>query len=491
MKLKTLRGVSSALCLGLLTARAQETNKPADFEQRLKQMQEMFEQREQAMEERFEKKIAAQDEVIHSLEQRLAVTPTNPPPAAVASTVPPTSEVPDMLKELGEKVDGVVEAQKKTLPGEFNPAIGVVGESVFSYRSKRNDETGADRPGGFDVWQRSVELNVAASVDPFAKGYLVANASADAATGEATFNIEEAALQTTSLPGNLTLTAGRFFGEFGRLGYIHDHELPFVNRPLALDDYIGGESRSDGAQLNWLVPSDHYISLTAGVGDQFGGDSPNPENPGPKREIGGLNFWGRASTSFDLADNWSAEGGISGLWNPKAQDRGGALVQPNNSTLTEKERRLAGVDFKLNYVPLRDNQFNSFTWGTEVLFSDNDFLFDPDGNLNPANTSPGLSGDEFRGNVQSLGLYSYVNYKWSRQWSAGFLYDYVQNAGNHADVATAYSPFITFAVSHWNQVRLQYTHTDHNAISGLKPDDAIYLQWAWIIGAHSHGWQQR
>ena len=72
-------------------------------------------------------------------------------------------------------------------------------------------------------------------------------------------------MQTTSLPANLTLTAGRFFGEFGRLAYIHDHELPFVNRPLALDQYIGGESRSDGAQVNWLVPVEHYISLTAGV----------------------------------------------------------------------------------------------------------------------------------------------------------------------------------------------------------------------------------
>jgi hypothetical protein len=46
-------------------------------------------------------------------------------------------------------------------------------------------------------------------------------------------------------------------------------------------------------------------------------------------------------------------------------------------------------------------------------------------------------------------------------------------------------------LSHWSQLRLQYTHTDHNAVSGLHPDDAIYLQWAWIIGAHSHGWQQR
>jgi hypothetical protein len=55
----------------------------------------------------------------------------------------------------------------------------------------------------------------------------------------------------------------------------------------------------------------------------------------------------------------------------------------------------------------------------------------------------------------------------------------------------AFSPYITYALSHWNQLRLQYTHTDHNAVSGLRPDDAIYLQWDWIIGSHSHGWQQR
>jgi len=494
MKMKALMGVSSALCLSIPLcgiARAQETNKPADIEQRMKQMQEMFEQREHDMEARFEKKIAAQDAEIETLKKQIGGGTTNLPPAAVAGAPENRAEVPNLIKELNDKVDSVVEAQKKTLPGEFNPAIGVVGETIFSYHSKPSDQTGSSRPGGFDVWQRSVELNVAASVDPFAKGWIVANASADSATGESTFGIEEAALQTTSLPGNLTLTAGRFFGEFGRLAYIHDHELPFVNRPLALDTYIGGESRSDGAQINWLVPVEHYISLTAGVGDQFGGDSPNPNNPGTMRNLGGLNFWGRASTSFDLTDNWQAEAGASGLWNPKTQDRGGVLVQPDNSTLTEKERRLAGLDFKLSYVPLRDNQFNSFTWGTELLFSSDRFLVDPDGSLNPANPTPGLSGDEFKHTVNSLGLYSYVSYKWSRQWSAGFLFDYLQSAQNHNDETFAYSPFITFALSHWNQLRLQYTHTDRSAISGLKPDDAVYLQWQWIIGAHSHGWTQR
>ena len=481
-----------ALTADATSVRAQETNQVEQLQKQLSQMQESFEKRaaeEHAQIVELQKQLAALQKQLAALQKQLAALQKNQTvaPAAPAAEVvtPATSDsITDKITELSDKVENVMEAQKKTLPSEFNPAIGFVGETVTSYRSKGSELTGSDRPGGFDVWARSLELNASASVDPFAKAWVVANASADSATGESTFNIEEAAFQTTSLPWNLSLTAGRFFGEFGRLANIHDHELPFVNRPLALDDYIGGESRSDGAQINWLVPVEHYISITAGIGDQFGGDSPNPNNPGTKREFGGLNFWGRASTSFDLTDNWQAEAGVSGLWNPKTQDRGGVMVEPNGvSTYTEKERRLAGLDFKVSYVPLRDNQFNSFTWGTEILFSDNDFLFDPDGL--PA------TGDEFRGNENSLGLYSYVNYKWSRQWSAGFLFDYVQAAQNHDDVTTAYSPFVTFALSHWNQLRLQYTHTDHGALSGLKPDDAIYLQWAWIIGAHSHGWSQR
>ena len=449
MKLKTIIeifiGWSSALCLSVAVVQAQETKKGTDKPE----------------------------------PQTATATPTptlTPKPGEEAVT-------PEQFRDLKEKVDQVVEAQKKVRPGEFNPSIGFVGETVFSYRTKDSNKTGSDRPGGFDVWQRSVELNAAASVDPFAKGYVVANASADAATGEATLGIEEAALQTTSLPWNLELKAGRFFGEFGRLGYIHDHELPFVNRPLVLAQYIGGESRTDGLQLNWLVPVPHYVSLTVGLGDQFGGDVV-PNNPGTSRHFKEVNYFGRLSTYFDLTPDWNVETGISGLINPSTEDRGGALVQPDGvSTLTEKKRRLAGFDMKVSWVPLRNNQFQSFTWGTEVLVSDNRYLSDPDGT--PAN------GDEFLQSVRSTGLYSYLMYKWHRQWSAAFTYDWLQNALNHSDHTYALSPIITWAVSHWNQLRLEYTYTHHNAVSGLSSDNAVYVQWAWIIGSHAHGWQQR
>jgi len=446
---------------------AQETNEVEQLKQQLQQMQANFEKIE-----------TEQQRQIVALQKQLDALAQKPIAVTNVSVAPESTNVvsPDSFKELSEKVDNVIEAQKKTLPSEFNPAIGLVGETIFSQQRKGAPQNGTGYPGGFDVYQRSVELNASASVDPFAKGWVVINGSADASTGETSLDVEEAALQTTSLPGNLTLTAGQFFGEFGRLAYIHDHELPFVNRPLVLDQYIGGESKTAGAQASWLLPMEHYVNFTGGFGTQFGN---NPDAVGSYRSLGAVNYFGRLSTSFDLSDNWQLEGGVSGLFNPDSGNVD-AQLQPNGVTsLTETKRQLVGGDLKLSYVPLRDNQFNSLTWGNEVLYSDNQYLASNNG------------GSAFNETVGAWGMYSYLTYKWSRSWSGGFLFEYVQNDENSAGQTYSYSPYITWAISHWNQLRLQYTHTQPNSATGNQPNDAVYLQWNWIIGAHSHGWQQR
>jgi len=435
----------------------------------------------------LEDTIKSQAETIEELKEEVSKQKGSSPDQINQESQKTSLQLQQKVDALNDKVEQVSEAQKKEIPSVFNPSIGVVGETVFSYRNRGSDETGSDRPGGWDAFQRSVELNLAGAVDPFAKAYAVINASADAQTGEATLGVEEAALQTTSLPWNLEVKAGRFFGEFGRLGYIHDHELPFVNRPMALDQYIGGESRTDGIQINWLAPIEHYVSLTMGAGDQFGGDNP-PNDPGYFRKPSGLNYWGRLSSYFELMTDVSVEPGVSYLWNPhtKAQWSSPDSANPPfptdvvNNTYIERKRRLAGVDLTVSYKPLRDNQFKSLVWGTEVLYSDNRYdVTDPEGDSLPGRT------------VGAVGLYSYLTYKFSREWSSGFLYEWLESAVDKQAKTSAYSPYVTWALSHWNQLRLQYTHTVRNAETGLGSDDAVYLQWAWIIGAHSHGWQQR
>ncbi len=406
---------------------------------------------------------------------RVEATRTTAPPAPSSTVVSK-----ERVDELEKQVADLSEATKKSFPSQFNPAIGLVGETVASFDSRKNSQTGSSRPGGFDINQRSTELNLSASVDPFARGYAVINASANPITGEATAAVEEAAVITTSLPYNLTAEGGRFFGEFGRLAFVHDHELPFVNRPLALDSYIGGESKTDGLQLNYLLPIDHYVSWTIGTGDQFGGTL---NNPGGYRSLKDLNYWSHLSTYFTLTPDVSLETGVSGLWNPRTEGRGGVVTLSNNSTRAETQRQLYGLELTLRYEPLQNNQFQGLVWGTEAFVSHNRFLFDPNG-------TPG-TGDEYHAFESSRGFYSYIAAKLSRQWTAGFLLDYLQNPQWHHDDTFAYSPFLTWNTSHFQTIRLQYTHTDRSKESGLKDDDAVYLQWVWIIGSHSHGFSQR
>jgi len=480
LKIVSMTVLASALMAGTNVLHAQETNEPvaaqpgSEVEQLKRQLQQI--------QEAFARQQADQQKQIEALTQKLdalskqqtaQAAVTSPPPAGVASA--PDTVTPDQFRQLNDKVDDVVAAQKKTLVSEFNPALGLVGETIFSQQSKGSPQNGTGYPGGFDVFQRSVELNATASVDPFAKGWVVINGSADASTGETSLDVEEAALQTTSLPANLTLTAGQFFGEFGRLAYIHDHELPFVNRPMVLDQYIGGESKTAGAQVSWLFPTEHYINLTTGFGTQFGD---NPDAVGSYRSFGAVNYFGRLSTYFDLTPNWQLECGVSGLFNPDSGNANAELAPNGITMLTSTKRQILDGDLKLNWVPLRDNQFNSLTWGNEVLYSDNQY-----------NANNGVS--TYADTVGAWGMYSYLTYKWSRSWSAGFLFEYVQNDQDSAGQTYGYSPYVTWALSHWNQLRLQYTHTQPNSATGNEPNDAVYLQWTWIIGAHSHGWQQR
>jgi hypothetical protein len=456
---------------------------------RLRERTETLETTNRQLRERtetLEKRLAAlepaapKNQPVALPEPTKAVTAATPPAVPVAPMTPEAQRLDLLEKRVGD----LTESSKKILPGVFNPAIGLVGDQNLSYTSKRNDQTGDERTGGFNAALRSMELGISASVDPFARAYVVLNAAADTQTGESTAAVEEASVITTSLPGNLTLQGGRFFAEFGRLAYVHDHELPFVNRPQVLDRYLGGESKTDGLQINWLVPTDHYVSLTAGIGDQFG----EPKaNAGPYRGADGLSYWARASTYFALTQNLSLETGISGMMTPEEVDRDGILVQADGSTLTETGRRVAGLDLTLRYEPLQDNEFRGFVWGTEALASSAKYRFDPDGSLNPDSYS-GFTGDEHQRNETAFGFYSYVAAKLSRRWTVGFLYEQMQNPENHGDDTQAYSPYLTLEISHFHKLRLQYTHTDRDE---LRSNDAIFLQWTWILGAHAHGFSSR
>ncbi len=473
MKLNSVFGLSSVLCLTVCAVQAQETRSVEALSQQLKQMQDGFEKQQREMRELFEKQVRAQQEQIDALRRQLdsvshpvAALPTNSWPASAASH-------PSDVETLKHRVDDLTTASKKTFVSQFNPGIGFVGDTLFSYTSRGSDSTGSERPGGADVFLRTVELNLEATVDPFARAYGVINAGADARTGEANLGVEEAALVTTSLPWNLTAQAGRFFADFGRLSYVHHHDLPFVYRPLVLDSYIGGESRTDGLQVNYLFPTKQYISLTLGAGNSFGGDG-GPNGVGGYRSLNELNVWGHLSTYFDLSSSLSLETGVSGLVNDRAEDRGG---------LTERRRRIVAADMTLRYQPLDASVYRGWVWGTELLYNSAAFDNDPDG--------VPVTGDEFRSRTDAIGLYTYLETKLSRRLKAGFLFDWMQDVTDRHLETARYSPYLTLNPSEFQIIRLQYSHSEPDGATGLRSSEAVYLQWQFILGRHVHGFKQR
>jgi hypothetical protein len=349
--------------------------------------------------------------------------------------------------------------------------IGAAIEGVAGYRSESRARTGGDRPGGADVFIRSAEITAQGSIDPFTKGYLVMNAT-DGGDGEADLGIEEAALVTTALPYNLGARVGRFFGEFGRLASRHQHELPFVERPLVLEDYIGGESKTDGVEFSYLLPTEHYVNLSIGIGNQFGEEQ---SQAGDFRNFSELTYFGRLGSYVDLSESLNAEFGVSGIFTPDSDGRG---------DLPETRRVVGGLDLTVRYQPLDTTSYQAIEWGSELLLNDSRY----GESLEDGEGVRVLGSGE---SLESFGMYSYVAAKLQKEWTAGFLFDYVESSGTEGEETFRYSPYLTWNVSEFQLWRLQYSFTDRSSESGQADEDAVLLQWAYVLGPHSHGFRQR
>jgi hypothetical protein len=161
-----------------------------------------------------------------------------------------------------------VEKSIKTVqsaPSILNPAIGLAIDATAEHRAK----------AGGDFNLRAAELGISASIDPYARAYAFINGNRDEV------ELEEAAIVTTSLPWNLQARAGRFFADFGRLAKFHPHEYPFVNTPLSLERIVGGESRADGVELSYLVPTPFFLRATLGGYNKMGAENERLDDSRP------------------------------------------------------------------------------------------------------------------------------------------------------------------------------------------------------------------
>ena len=337
----------------------------------------------------------------------------------------------------------------QSAPSALNPAIGMVLDANVSQRSKAG--------GNFNF--RSAEIGLAASVDPFARMYGFINGTSDGV------EVDEAAAVTTSLPWNLTAKGGRFLADFGRFPKIHEHELPFVNQPLSIERMVGGETRADGAELNYLFPTPFFLRATLGGYNEIGEENQQVDNR-QSRSWSRFTYLGRLNTYFDLSDNHSIELGTSMAYTPSVRLTGAA---------DGGDRMLNGIDVTYRFQPLASTVYQGLTVGSEFFHNSQRF-----------------ASDSAAQRQQAYGGYSYAELKLSKNWSTGFLFDYAPSVSSPGKKTIGYSPFVTWNMSEFNRLRFQFTHAD-DRVREDKNDggNQVFLQWTTVIGAHTHGFLGR
>jgi hypothetical protein len=413
------------------------------------EMQRDLEIMKQQLEE-MQQRIRKQEEMI----KQLTTQPAPPPPVAK-----PSPEVEEQIRQkvredIMREIQPSLSAATRTFPSLFNPAIGLVIDTVGSYT----------RDGGnFEF--RSAELGLSATVDPFARAYAFINGTQDSV------EVEEAAIVTTSLPYNFTVKGGRFFADFGRLAHFHDHELPFVNRPIVLDQYVDGESQADGVEVSWLAPTSQYINLTAGMYNKIGAENERVSNNVP-RTLPQFTYLGKAATFFNLGDAHSIDVGATLAYTPQVAIESGA------------QRQLWGADLTYRYLPPGEASYRGLTWGTEVLYNTERRPFNTI--IQDIDTGELISETTLK-RRNAVGLYSYIEPRLSRRLSVGFEFEWVEALDPGVVTTTAFSPYITLWASEFQRFRLQYS----NIAQPGGHDNAGFIQWTVVLGSHVHGFRDR
>jgi hypothetical protein len=388
----------------------------------------------------------AQNEIVELLKRQMAEMQSNMNKMA--------ERIEQLERERASANSKVASVEKslqasRSAPSALNPAIGMAIDATAEHRAK----TGGD----FNF--RAAELGISASVDPYARAYAFFTGSKDE------FEVEEAAIVTTSLPWNMQVRAGRFFADFGRLAKFHPHEYAFVNTPLSLERIVGGESKADGVELNYLFPTPFFLRATVGGYNKLGAENERLDDT-KSRAWSRFTYLGRLQTYFDLADNHSIELGSSLAFTPSI--RIPSDPEGGNRTLT-------GVDLTYRYQPLGSTLYEGVTLGAEFF-----------GNSERLERASG-----FR-RVFAPGGYAYAEAKLNREWAAGFLYDNAPSLASPGKKTIGYSPFVTWNLSEFNRLRFQYSYLD-DQVREEKSERGhqFFLQWTTALGSHTHGFRTR
>ncbi|MEW6365200.1 MAG: hypothetical protein AB1714_11270 [Acidobacteriota bacterium] len=323
----------------------------------------------------------------------------------------------------------------------MNPNISVIGNLGLNWG---DDSTISPELFGL----KEAELGFQAVVDPYARGDFFI------AVDEEGASIEEGYITFLALPGGLSIKAGKFRSNIGKFNRTHPPETVFADRPLATVEFLGEDGLSGiGASASYLVPlSSLYLNLDFEVTNNFnespsfGYESDGELVAGGKR--GDLGYTLRASTYRDLTESSNIAAGFS-------------YVRGVNDASGLQATNIYNTDVTLRWKNPRRAIYRSFMWQTEVL-------------VERMETQPGST-------VSSWGMFSYVDFQFSRRWHTGARFDQSERPGDASASERGGLAYITFTPSEFSLLSFQSRYVKR--FDGKK-EWAHFVKLTFNIGPH-------
>ena len=401
--------------------------------------------------------------------------------ATPAGAISPTTGTPPTETSTGSSL-----TQPITIAGGGKNYMNISFDGLFAlaYSSAPdlyNIEVGDHDPQQRGFNARNIELALDGAVDPYFEGFanIVFKLDND---NETEVEVEEAFMQTTSLPFNLQLKGGQFFAAFGRLNPVHPHAWDFADAPLVSGLFLGPDGlRGVGAQISWTLPLPWYSQLIFAGQNGRGGTGFSFRNPGDDgiffdrettdREARGLQdfVWiPRWENSVDLSPTQVVLAGVSGAFG-------------SNETGANSRTQIYGADFFYKWKSAHaEGGFPFVKWQTEAMYRRFEAGRGVDQTFPVAET------------FHDWGMYSQVLWGFKKGWVAGVRGDYVHMQDSHftddldRQSRSRVSANLTWYPTEFSKLRLQYNHDflESNFFLSDRQVDSVFLQFEFILGAH-------
>jgi hypothetical protein len=385
----------------------------------------------------------------HILLASTRIEPGMLPPAVavpvVASAVPEPSPNPPAAQIAQTQTYGGATSNAKLL----NPDISLIGDFIGT--AGRNTISPS----------RSLELHesevgLQAIIDPYAR------ADAFISFGETGVNVEEGYVTFTSLPAGLLMKVGKMRAEFGKVNTIHNHALPFIDRPLVTNNLVGGEDGIDDAGISLSrflpAPKNWFLQGTAQV---YRGDSSDVFTANRRQDVSVV---GHVRAYRDLSESTNLDLGVSYARGHNNAGVGTTFDAANFLT------NLYSADATIRWKPLRRAIYHSFLFRTELFWSARD-------QVSLANAFQ---------TQHAFGFYSSAEYRANRRWTIGGRFDRSGRSTNASLTDTGFSGILTYWPSEFSQIRGQYRYGHLWDVTNVRFTNAneFLFQFLFVMGAH-------